>query len=221
MARSDSNHIDPADLSDLLAGRVGEAREREFRQHLQVCGVCQAELALAESFHQQATDTPLAPEMTARLEAGFAASRPRTLDWRIISGRRPWVRAALLAASLACVWLGINALNTPSLRQGPSGDMRAARPAAAWDLQLSEPESGRIEVEWPTVDGAREYEIRLQSTSGETLWSRRVVAAPYEITFATLPAAVRSERFLFVTVVALMTDGTHQATQPQPLPVRP
>ena len=60
-----------------------------------------------------------------------------------------------------------------------------------------------------------------QSTAGETLWSRRVATVHDYITLASLPAAVRSERFLFVTVVALMADGTQQATRPHPLPARP
>ena len=67
MAREELNHIHPAELSDLLAGQTSESREREIRQHLEACGICQAELAIAESFHEQATDAVLAPAITARI----------------------------------------------------------------------------------------------------------------------------------------------------------
>jgi hypothetical protein len=225
MVREELNHIDPAELADILAGQVNETREREIRQHLEKCGVCQAELALAESFHAQATDTPLAPAIAARIEAGLEArlapDRPRAFGWRVISGQPTWVRAGLLAASLVCVVLGINALRETSLRQGQSGEMRAPQTAAEWDLQLSEAEPGRVNVTWPVVDEAREYEIRFQSTTGQTLWARRVEAPPHEIRFAALPDTVRSERFLFVTVAALMADGTQQTTRPHALPAQP
>jgi len=221
MAHEELKHIDPPELSDLLAGETSEAREGEIRRHLEACGVCQAELALAESFHEQANVAHLDPAIEARLEAGLAAAHSRTRAWLIISGRSPWVSAGLLAASLALVLLGFNTLREPSLRQGPSGAIRGVQPAAEWDFHLSETGSGRINIAWPAVDGAREYEIRLQSTAGKVLWSRRVVVSSDDITLATLPAAVRSESFLFVTVVARMADGTKQVTPPHPWPARP
>ena len=73
MAREELIHINPAELSDLLTGHTSEAREQEIRKHLKACGVCQAELALAESFHEQGTETPLAPAIAARLEAELRA----------------------------------------------------------------------------------------------------------------------------------------------------
>jgi hypothetical protein len=218
MTSAEFQHIEPAELYDFLAGQTSAAREREIRQHLDVCGICQAELALAESFRDQATDTSMDPAIAARLEAGLTGARLRKFGWRVISQRSTWVRTGLLAASLACALLGIHALRGPALRQGQSGDMRAAQPDSVWDLQLNESETGYLRVAWPAVTGASEYEIHLQSSVGEILWSRRTMTSPATITIATLPTAVRAEPFLFVSVAALMADSTLQSTRPHPLP---
>ena len=127
----------------------------------------------------------------------------------------------MLAASLVCGLLGINALRGPSFRQGHSGAMRAVPAAAEWDLSLGQPESGSVQVAWPAVDEVSQYEILLQSITGETMWSRRVGDSPFALTFSELPATVRSERFLFVSLVALVADSTQQTTRPHLLPARP
>jgi hypothetical protein len=221
MEREELNHIDPAELLDLVTGQVSEARAQEIERHLDTCGACQAELTLARSFHEQAGDEPLAPEIAARLEVGLDAARPRAAGWRLIHGRPGWVRAGLLAASVMFVVLGINALRDSSPDPGRSGTMRDGQPAVEWDLQLGEPGSGTVAVSWPAVEGASEYEIHVQSTTGQTLWTGRAVDSPFTLTLSELPEAVRSERFLFVTLVARMTDGTQQATRPHPLPESP
>lgn len=231
MTENLDRHLTPEELAEFIDDRLDSRMTVMARLHIQACGDCRAELALARSFQEQA-DVVLPPEVDARIKATLEARsqgaatgdhdeqiRPRR--GRILPFDLTWARAGLLAASVVFAVLGLRGVADRPTTLSPGGEMRSAGVDSVWEIDLSETAAGVIRASWGPQEGAEGYQLEIRSASGEVLWSHEVDGSSAEIRFDQLAAELQDQRALFVSVRARLSDGSFVVSRPRALPAFP
>lgn len=223
---SDTNtHVDPGELILFCQGSLVEEKARMIRAHLESCGACRAEMALAQSFQREEGKLPLDSSIEARLRPAVTANGVVNSEGGTVS-RVPrmersslrWTRRALLAAAVLVLMFAARDLIDRPDQPRPIGELRAPSEDPVWDFRLAEAVGGELVLNWPVVEGARSYELRVLSSAGSLLWSRQETGLSANLTRSELPSALLAERVLFLRIAALLEDGRVIQTRPRPLP---
>ena len=184
-------HADRETLAaDYLARRLSEEKAEEFEAHYFACDACFEQVELAASLHGAMRDA--APAHTA---TRFAPARTRPRVWA-------WYAAA---AAIACVTVsGVWLLRTPGNGAGEPQVMRGDLGGFEVTATSSGPD---LVIEWSAVPGAEQYEVRISSVEGETLWERRTAGMRSAVALDQFPPGPAA-RELYARVEAL--DGLLQ-----------
>lgn len=241
MSGQEQRHLDPEQLVAFEEGRVDDEVRARIEAHLERCGRCAAERALAREYLSVPEDARLPGDESETLEAAFrarlAANSPIPRPVTSLSSARPessspsarpvrttrsrsssrrWGVAALVAAGLALIILGRGFLATgPSPEEG--GDTLRASQTADWAqaLEIEALEDGARRIGWPAVDGVAEYRVYLLDDAGQAREEWTTGVAELRIEPAQLPSDVE---YLFVRVEYTRADGEIQRSATRTVP---
>ena len=175
-------HASPEELALLQLGEISPDAERELREHLQSCGLCQAELALAADFVADTCESAGELRQSRMREhvgavvgngTGTAHGRPR---------RRRGLERLLMAAAVVFAAVGIYELRPHTLPTGPGEVLRSADMAASIDLGVSLRDDGWL-LSWTVNGGGEGQRVRIRSMRGEELWVADVSGSEFLISF--------------------------------------
>jgi hypothetical protein len=219
-------HLDAAALLDLHEKRLPAEEEAKAWSHLESCGHCRAELALARSFVEgEGEEAPAATRerhrkaLLARFDGAREKPPAKIVDVRAHPAWSSWLSRGLMAASLAFLviagWQIAHRTPTPER----SSVLRATPPEARWEMIVWDPTPTGWPLEWEPVPGAASYVVRVQTESGDVLAEVPAGEKGVEVRFDVVPEAHRAEA-LYAVGVAVGLNGPVAVTRARFLPKR-
>ncbi len=231
-ARADA-HFDAEHLMEFEAGCLDASAQAGVQVHLEVCGRCSAELALVKrylsvpenaSLDEGRSDT-LRELFHARLTAqdyGNRLPEERAIPHsrvRVSRSTRGWRAAALIAASVALLVVAASLFRYGPLFSTGDSQLRALGDAEwAQELRVAELEDGRLELDWPHVEGTEEYRVLLLDMNGETVHETVSLRPPLRLEPSTLSRFPAAGSY-FAVVEFTWPTGEVQRSVPRALPI--
>jgi anti-sigma factor RsiW len=212
-----TDHVDPETLYLLSEGSLDDETARGVREHLAHCGACQAEAAMVESFAAASTE-PADADVEQRLRASvLGRSAPRRARPRRPRPMPRWAMGGLLAATVAVIAVGIWQMQPDDLTS--RGHLRGTTSAGSWALRVSRVQEG-WSLNWAAQPGAESYLVRVQSPTGETVWSESVDTTALRIDERDVGVVEGSEAIFFVSILC-MVNHEEIISPPVRLPATP
>jgi hypothetical protein len=221
-------HVDAGWFLAYVEGRLEAKQAKQVEGHVERCGPCRAELALARRY----AETPVGASVEGRsadLKSAFAMRAQERLDGavrtepRARSRRRsplpPWISRGLLAASVAIIGFGIYQMGDsmrPS-REELGRQIRAEAPDEALTLTVREVPHGRFELQWKVPAEARDLELRVIASDGSLLLERSVEGDAITLDSSEFASGAESAGIL-VQLLAKGPAGESLRSVPQALP---
>jgi hypothetical protein len=172
-------HASIEELISLELGQLGTDRERELREHVQSCGICEAERTLAAQFTRDlgASLNDVQAERMRRHIDAVIVGPPARRGSRL---RSPWLQRSLMAAAVVLAAIGVYQFRPEGIRTAPEQILRSGRSEDQLLLN-ARPTPGGWLLEWDAEEGATACNIVVRSLRGEVLLSRTIEPGPVEI----------------------------------------
>ena len=228
MKGSSRSHLAPELLLRHAQEELSEGvQSQRVQEHLAECGICQAELEQVRRFARQPVGMSLG-ETSRRLQEAFAhrlgasenpgAERSRKVGPSPRSRRRrSWSAAALVAASVALVALGITRFQEEDDLTGLGTGLRTGTMEQAFPVQVEISPSGIHRVSWATPEVEGETLVRLYDVQGRLLLAQQVAGTSFVFTTEQL-AELQPSGPVFVKV-EVPSDG--RRIESPPVALRP
>jgi hypothetical protein len=220
----DAGHLDPEVLMRCADGRLAEADRRVVEEHVESCGICQAELALA----REAASCPVGADLGSR-SASLRRSFSRRLDLalgarsdvgapRVRPPRRRWrwLGGGLLAASVAILAVGVHQMESRPAPKDLGRTMRTRSQGDALTLEIVS-DARDWHVRLHADESLRDLALRITTAEGEQLLERPVSGEGTTVSREELGQVTLAE-VLYVQAVGVDASGNPVRSRPQRLP---
>ncbi len=226
----DSGHVDPALFLAYCEGELDASERDALETHIEHCGACRAELALAREVssvpvgsslgkHSKDLRSSFAVRLRDRLDTE-AESKPASSENIVpLKPRRSfWLAGGLLAASLAVFAIGIYQLRGPSAPTDLGHTVRAGSTEVPVSLKVRQTAPDTWELDCQIDPSLKEPTVVITTSGGKIALERKLSGPHLSLTRADL-GAQSSTTVLFAQIVAVDALGNQVRSKPERLPL--